>query len=235
MEINGMIRAVLAIALIIFLPSCRSLMGPETHQVVVPVLPTRVMTDAAARGAPRVVEAEYQSQIPQVTRIDAMANGSGVTFHIHLDPGAGTFYDPHTPGGWQFQVFLDTDLNPLTGYAGFELLTRDSESSLPLGEMVVRHTEGGGGPGGWGDEVGEISARVNPRLIMFSLPTSWVSGDGGLRYTLEMYATVAGGPSGSEPVAAYGRSYTGTSRWHNRAPALASEDAAQRYEASRIP
>jgi hypothetical protein len=90
---------------------------------------------------------------------------------------------------------------------------------------VLRHTQGGGGPGGWGEAIGELRAHVSPHLITLRVPLQWIAADGMLGYGLELYATVAGGPSGNDPVAEYGRCYTGTTRRHGHgSPLVAVSD-----------
>jgi hypothetical protein len=159
-------------------------------------------------------------QVPIVRRLEAFTDAGGLHFRMILTPGLGTrqpFYGPRTPGGWQFQTFLNVDQDRATGYwDGYEFLTRDSEADLEPNTIVLRRTEGGGGPGGWGEEVARIPVRVTSRFVSFTIPLDKIGDDGMVNFTLEMYATVLGGEDGATPVASFATQYTGSSTVRSR-------------------
>jgi hypothetical protein len=104
----------------------------------------------------------------------------------------GPGYDPFTPGGWCFQVFLDTDQQP-TGYLGYDFLTRDTEPDLAGREIRVRRTTGGleGNPGGWGDAVDVVPLVGRDARLLFRIPLSALDGDDGrANYRVEFYRAV---------------------------------------------
>lgn len=232
-----MFRAVLlSVAVALVLTSCRSLTGPA---MVVPNVEgtqsspeaqseseglSPVHRDDATRGALNRLAspptAGERSQVPVVTRIDAVTDARGLHVILHLRAerrGDQPFYGPRTPGGWQFQMFLNVDRNPSTGYSGFEYLTRDSEVDLEPGTIVLRRTDGGGGPGGWGDALARLPVIVTRDLVTFTVPLNAIDDDGVLDFGVDMYATVLGGDDGVTPVAHIVRYYIGTSdrRWRD--------------------
>lgn len=102
-------------------------------------------------------------------------------------------YDPFTPGGWCFQVFLDTDQQP-TGYLGYDFLTRDTEPDLAGREIRVRRTTGGlaDNPGGWGDAVDVVPLAGSDARLQFRVPLAALDDDDGqANYRVEFYRTVA--------------------------------------------
>jgi len=201
------------------LTSCRSVTAPAGNPSSPLVAPRSAdVRDDAVRARLRPLTAlasAEEAQVPVVVRMESVADARGVHFRLHLAPeqqGDDPFYGPRTPGGWQFQLFMNADGEASTGYwRGYDYLTRDSEPELAAGTAVLRLTEGGGGPGGWGEAVTTVPVRVNRRLVMFTIPLEAIHSDGVVSFCIEMYATVAGGPDGRTPVARYVRAYEGTS------------------------
>ena len=99
-------------------------------------------------------------------------------------------FAPDSEGGWCFQLFMDTDRRS-TGYGtGYDYLVRAIEVT-PGGAVHVRRTEGGGGPGGWGEAVGRVALDVTGGGIEFTVPFETVDDwDGLVDFTLEVYRTV---------------------------------------------
>ena len=207
------------------LVSCHRVMAPDTATVRAPSdamargtssLSAAIRGDAAFGAVPRAqVLDDVRAQVPVVTLTRVFADANGVHFQFYLRPELRRdrpFYGPRIPGGWQFQLFLDTDRDTHTGYGwGYEYLTRDSDAHLPAGTVDLRHTLGGGGPGGWGGLVANLPASVQPGSIRLTVPLALIEDDGVLDFRLEMYATVLGGEDGETPVANGVRYYTGTS------------------------
>lgn len=212
------------------LGSCRSVTAPlslPAGQAETLQLATHAGDDAA-RGARRSSALGDHSddpasrQVPIVRQLEVVADERGVHFRMYLHAERSwfrPFYGPHTPGGWQFQTFLNVDQDPATGYCGYEFLTRDSESGP--GTLILRRTEGGGGPGGWGPEVVRIPVRVTSRFLSFTVPLDAIGDDGSVNFSIELYATVLGGDDGQTPVANLVRLYTGSSRV--RGPSLGTD------------
>ncbi len=126
----------------------------------------------------------------RMLRADVIDGTLRVRAVIATPPGERAFYSSQEVGGWFVQLFLNTDQSP-TGYAaGYELVVRGGEptgaSSCP-----VRRTDGGNGPGGWGDAVGEATLDVDGRTLLITVPLASIDADGRLDYALETYVTVA--------------------------------------------
>ncbi|MEO5616246.1 MAG: hypothetical protein ABIS67_00600 [Candidatus Eisenbacteria bacterium] len=242
----------LAIAAVLALGSCRSLMAPSTpsqrdgvavasnshphHDAARAVHMVRTASASLQYGLP---EDDERRQVPVVTHIESVADARGLHIRIHLQPerpGDHPKYGPRTPGGWQFQMFFNVDQNPLTGYSGhgFEFLTRDSDADIEPGTLVLRRTEGGGGPGGWGDEIVRLPVHVAPRLVTFTVPLRAIDDDGMLNFGLDLYATVAGGHDGMTPVASFSRYYPGSSV-HRGGPSSLSAMASTSHPPLAIP
>lgn len=133
---------------------------------------------------------------PTLTDISAIYTQNSFNFEALYDVQLANF-DPFTPGGWVFQLFLDTDQNDSTGYSGFEFNVRGIEQETN-GFISVRRTEGGGGPGGWGESTGSIPLVIENSIFALSIPLSVLDyDDGNLDYFLHIYDTVeASTPSG---------------------------------------
>jgi len=95
---------------------------------------------------------------------------------------------PKFDESWDYQLFIDADNDPTTGYArGFDVVVRGLGSlSTPA---AVHRTTGGDGPAGWGAKVGEASAQlIDAYHLRITLPFG-ASGltQGAVRYTFEVY------------------------------------------------
>ena len=215
------------LAAVLLLGSCRSVTAPESsfESPGVAARPAAHLLDDAARagrclpGNTTAADSQMlpvgERQVPVVYRLQSFADQRGLHFWLFLRPdvrGDRPFYAPRTAGGWQFQTFLNIDRDASTGYwDGYEFLTRDSEVGLEPGTLVVRRTEGGGGPGGWGEEIVRIPVRITPHFATFTVPLAAIGDDGVVNFAIELYATVLGGDDGQTPVASFFRYYTGSS------------------------
>ncbi len=218
------------LAAVLLLGSCRSVTAPESsfESPGVAARPAAHLLDDAARAGsaslrtrrPPIPRDPYSRQVPVVYRLQSFADQRGLHFWLFLRPerrGDRPFYAPRTAGGWQFQTFLNIDRDASTGYwDGYEFLTRDSEVGLAPGTLVLRRTEGGGGPGGWGEEIVRIPVRVTPHFATFTVPLAAIGDDGVVNFGIELYATVLGGDDGQTPVASFLRYYTGSSTLRSR-------------------
>ena len=139
------------------------------------------------------------SGIPMITNISAIHKQDSFSFEARYDCQDANFV-PFTPGGWAFQLFLDTDQNDSTGYSGygFEFNVRGVEQEQN-GNIHVRRTMGGGGPGGWGDSTGTIPLVMENSFFSFVIPLSMLDLDnnGNLDYRLEIYETVTAATPGN--------------------------------------
>lgn len=171
--------------------------------------------EAASTGAPRVgsIAAVYTDRALYFT-----------VFYERDQIGNLPPFDPNHAGGWCFQLFLNTDQSP-TGYAsGLDYLVRAIEV-LPDGEVYVRRTEGGGGPGGWGEAVGTVRLFLMRDRFSVIVPLSMLGPDDGkLDYLLELYTTVALDPAyGGGVVQEFDSNFRGTTRPFGHGPAGAPE------------
>ena len=101
-------------------------------------------------------------------------------------------FGPWTPGGWCFQIFLDTDQDNTTGYTGygFDFTVRAVEQE-PNGYIHIRRTEGNSGPGGWGESTGTVPLILGNSFFSTFIPLSSLDYDDGiLDYRLEIYDTI---------------------------------------------
>lgn len=211
---HAVIRGGLLAAALI-LSSCRSATAPQARGEICQI--AAYLRDDAARGRSlsTLSANEDNPQVPVVRRLEAIVDERGLNFRMYFHPEQPfprPFHDAQTPGGWQFQTFLDVDQDPLTGVSGYEFLTRDSEAGLGDGTLVLRRTEGGGGPGGWGDEVARIRVRITSRFVAFTVPLDVIGDDGVVNFSIELYATVLGGEDGQTPIASLVRQYAGSSK-----------------------
>ena len=132
-------------------------------------------------------------------------------------------FDPRRDGGWCFQLFINTDQLG-TGYGpGVDYLVRAVEVG-PGGGVDVRRTEGGGGPGGWGEAVGRVAMRSRAGAVECAIPLGILGpDDGAVDFVLEVYRTIVkpaaeGGGVWHEFVA----NYSGTSTPYRREGAVLS-------------
>ena len=90
--------------------------------------------------------------------------------------------------GWRFQLFIDADDNEQTGYGrGFDWLVRIVEF-VDRNRVLVRHTTGGGGPGGWGKPV---EVQVDGVTIPLTIPVRLTNGDRKLEFAIPFRRAVA--------------------------------------------
>lgn len=165
---------------------------------------------AVAGGGPR--RPELQPVVPRVQRLFARSDGNRfmlVALFDVLGTGRPPPFSPTEPGGWCFQLFLDVD-GDSTGYsgAGLDYVLRSMEIDA-RGLAPLRRTEGGTGPGGWGETVALVPVGPTSRQLMVSIPLEALGPDDGrLDFVLEMYETVAGE---SGVVHRFAGNYEGTS------------------------
>ena len=164
---------------------------------------------------------EPGSDVPQFRRFEVDQVGDDLHLRFSVDHRANPIhYDPMNPDGWSFQLFLDTDQSPITGYwLGYDYLTRDSELDLNGRSIRVRRTIPLDGPGtdGWGEETALVPIHVNRSTLTFRVPRAAVTDhDGKVDFALEVYRTSACAecPNGRTFDFAYGM--FGTSDPHGR-------------------
>lgn len=104
-----------------------------------------------------------------------------------------TFTEPAPiDGGWQFQLFVDDDGDDATGYGpGFDKLVRGVEG-VERGWVFLRQAEGGTGPGGWGDAIGDKPTvrvhMIDDWNLEFEIPVGRDGVRAGrFRFTFESY------------------------------------------------
>lgn len=155
------------------------------------VLAAGCATGPTAPPGPPVTNTAVRPGAPEYRRVEARyaAGFLHVSTQVRL-PATASPFAPDREGGWCFQLFLDTDRRA-TGYGpGFDYLVRAIEVQQG-GAVLVRRTEGGGGPGGWGEAVGRVALDVTNGRIEFTLPFETVQDwDGVVDFTLELYSTV---------------------------------------------
>lgn len=159
--------------------------------------------------------------VPQFRRIEMDQVGSDLRIQFAVDPRRPDElrYDPMRPGGWSFQLFLDTDQEPTGYWLGYDFLTRDTEADLDGRSLRVRRTIALGAPGadGWGEETAVVPVHVNRSMLSFRVPLAAITDhDGCIDFALEMYRTSAcdACPGGRSYDFAY--SLFGTSDPHGR-------------------
>jgi len=163
-----------------------------------PVAPTApVSSETPEPIDPRVAEARVPGvDVPQFRTFEVDQVGHDLHIRFSIDHRANPIhYDPVHPDGWSFQLFLDTDQDPATGYwLGYDYLTRDSELDLNGTSIRVRRTIPLVGPGsdGWGEETAVVPIHVNGSTVTFRVPLDAVDDhDGTVDFGLEVYRTSA--------------------------------------------
>lgn len=129
---------------------------------------------------------------PIITTISAFTTHELFRFEAFYESQPLSF-DPWTPGGWCFQLFMDADQDNSTGYSGegFDFMARGIERESN-GSIHVRETMGSCGPGGWGASVGTVPFVLEDGFFTFDVPLSFLKGaTPELDFRLEMYETVA--------------------------------------------
>jgi hypothetical protein len=106
------------------------------------------------------------------------------------DPDVKPFFDPYTPDGWSFQLFMNTDQGPSGYWNGYDYLVRGVELREDF-RIPIRLTKGDPkGPGGWGAESGETTLQLHDGMMSFEIPLSAIGDDDGeFDYALEFYLT----------------------------------------------
>jgi hypothetical protein len=127
---------------------------------------------------------------PNFERVEARY-GDGVLHVVAVGGGFATMapFSAMREGGWCFQLFMDSDQGA-SGYGtGYDFLVRAIEVG-PGGSVHVRRTEGGGGPGGWGESVGRVALQIHDRHVDFTVPLAAIDDDGELDFAFEIYRTI---------------------------------------------
>lgn len=140
----------------------------------------------------------YVLATPIIDEISAVYTSDSLLFTAIYDSPDNSF-DPWSPGGWCFQIFLDTDQDNLTGIysGGFEFNVRAIE--IDLNNFIhVRRTEGSGRPVELGESTGVTPLILENSFFSLFIPLSFLDGDdGSLDYRLEIYDTIEGNREGT--------------------------------------
>jgi hypothetical protein len=171
--------AVAALA-VLSLTSCR---GPE-----LPLAPGNT-----ASGMPLTRDAALDARVPMLRSVQFRrgADSLFVTAHfVPRDPRVRTFFDPYTPGGWSFQMFLDADHQPTGYWRGYDLIVRGVELAADH-TIPIRLTSGMPvGPGGWGPVVARVPLESQGLRVKFSIPLDELAiDDAPCDFALETYLT----------------------------------------------
>lgn len=153
----------------------------------------------------------YVLATPMIDEISAVYSSDFLIFTAVYDSPDNDF-DPWTPGGWCFQIFLDTDQDDSTGYSGsgFDFTVRAVEQETD-GSIHVRRTESDG-TAGWGESTGTVPLEFGNLFFATYIPLSFLDDDdGGLDYQLEIYDTIERDLQGTGITHIYNASYNGSS------------------------
>lgn len=127
----------------------------------------------------RAVLPADEDWVPLLQRLDVRIAGPFLMVNGLLEEHAPVPFN----GGWSLQMLLDTDQDGATGYPfgelGCEFVVRGPERQED-GSLVVRITTGGGGPGGWGSEIGTAAFVENDLTFNIRVPLSLVRDEGAL-------------------------------------------------------
>ena len=174
--------------------------------------PDALLAPATMAGAgPSVPRPEAGPAVPRVQRLFARADDGTLTLVAQYDglaSGEMPPFSPDAPGGWCFQLFLDVDGDSL-GYsgAGWDYVLRSMEYD-PRGVAALRRTVPGGGPGGWGETVGDVPVAPSSRRLLVTVPLATIGGaTQPIDFVLELYETMDGE---SGVVHRYAANYAGT-------------------------
>jgi len=178
------------------LSSCRdSVLAPET-----PLSASIVMPAAAPEGIrfPRMPVPDADARVPVIDDIRIQRQGSDLVVRViyeRRDPRIDLQYDAYMPGGWCFQMFLNTDRQETGYWRGYDFVTRDGEPGLLRRALRVRRTDSiseDAAAGGWGPEVATVPIRVTKSTFTFRVPMQSVGNtDGVVDYCMELYLTDA--------------------------------------------
>lgn len=199
------------------------------HEQTAPVTPIGTTVAPGVGDSPLA-----ERDVPQFRRIEIDQVGSDLRIQFAVDPKRPEplRYDPMKPGGWSFQMFLDSDQSPTGYWQGYDYLTRDTEPDLAGRSVRVRRTIALGAPGldGWGEETAVVPVHVNRSVLSFRIPLAALADhDGRIDFGLEMYRTSECGqcPNGRSYDFAY--SLFGTSDPHGRSLAVRRSDHGGHY------
>lgn len=136
-----------------------------------------------------------ESQVPVVGRLRGERRHDTLVLTAQLrprDPHLQPFYDPSRVGGWELQVFLDTDpANP--GYwLGYDYIVRGGEWDRVANTLVTRRiTLDDTTPGGWGPASGATTLSIRGSELQITIPLAAVGEpDGRVNVAVETYAVV---------------------------------------------
>lgn len=165
--------------LILLLSGCRL--------ATVPMVESSLDTPREPRAAmsSRVTQLADEDWRPLLDRLNVLVAGPHLVVHGQLSEHAPVPFNDD----WSLQMLLDTDQNDETGVyqGGYDYVVRGPER-LADGSLIVRITTGGGGPGGWGAEVGTAHFVENLRTFHIRVPLHILKDDdGGVDWRLETY------------------------------------------------
>ena len=175
-----LLAAVIATLIGLSLASCRG-----------PGLPLAPGNGAPAMAMPR--DAAPDARVPMLRSVQFRRGADSLfvtAYFVPRDPRVRTFFDPYTPGGWSFQMFLNAD-HQSTGYwLGYDLIVRGVELA-PDHTIPIRLTSGKPvGPGGWGPVVARVPLASQGLRVRFSIPLDELAIDGApCDFALETYLT----------------------------------------------
>jgi len=159
--------------------------------------------------------------VPQLRllSLDQVGTDLHVRFDLEHRKSGAAAYGPLRPGGWSFQMFLDSDQSPTGYWNGYDFITRDTEPDLGGHSIRVRRTIALGAPSadGWGEETAVVPLHVNGSTMTFRVPLAALADhDGRIDFALEIYRTTrcAECPTGRSYEFAY--SLFGSSDPHGR-------------------
>jgi len=134
------------------------------------------------------------SQVPLVMNLSTDVRNGMFLMQAKIESRDGLapiFYSASTVGGWQFQLFVNTDGQPTGYWNGYDYVVRGGEQRGD--QVVVRTTENvDTNPGGWGPETGTAQLDLSTRSFGLALPLAAIGNDdGNFDFVLETYATMS--------------------------------------------
>jgi hypothetical protein len=170
-----MTKLSILIALSLALPGCRLATAPMSASSSDATTEPR----AAAASRATLPAEEEEDWRPLLDRLDVFVAGPHLMVHGKLSERAPVPFND----GWTLQMLLDTDQDASTGVfaGGYDYVVRGPERQ-PDGSLIVRITTGGGGPGGWGAEVGTAHFVENASTFHIRVPLRVIQDDGALNW-----------------------------------------------------